>query len=1390
MACAHGHDAAAAPATQAPRRRPWRWAAWAAGVLLLALLALGGGAAWLLGGESGNRWLLSHAPGATVQGQHGRLTGGPLAIERIVWQSGTLKLEIEGLAWKDAAWRPRPYAGAWMGLALTDASARRITLTTLPPAQPTPRAQVPASLRLPLELVARNLTVQTLQVGSGAPVTDLHLDLHLGADAGAQHRIDDLALVRSGTAVRGAVAIATAAPLNLQGTLGAATSPSDAQAWQLGARLGGTLARVTADASMALRTGGRAQARLAIAPFEAWPLDGLEASWTNLDLAAFGGPHSALSGSAATRGQGRAMALALRIDNALPGAWDASRLPLQSAGATLQRSADGGRITLTDIDVALAGARPAGRLQGTASWDAKQLSLQASLSAVQLAQLYTAAPQAALQGTLDGSVLGLPLPGQPPAGGAQAGGLQGQLALHLASAPRKAGRPLRLDGEAKFTRSPQGLLAVEVPALVLADAGGRLQAGARWRQTSADAWQLDSQGEAKHLDPSAWLASRDPRAPDDLNARWQASLRWQPGPSSGDGALQRAAQALSGNAEATIQPSRVGGLPLQGEATLQAAQSLSLRATLDAGGNGLQAELASPRSGAHWQGQARVQAARLASLAPLKQWLPKSAAAWLPTDGSVQAQASLQHRADQGLASEGSFAVQGLRSALLQVGHANGRWAANTQRDSAPLMLALDAQAIASGTRRLDALKASVNGTLASHAVHVEAASPLRPPDWLVAAAPAAAQAPPGSRFALDLQGRWQPARDGSGRWSASVPLLAAVPRTGGAAWLSAQGLQAQVELGADHAPRTVALAPGRIAMFGGALRWREARWQAPASARQRPRIALDAELEPMRVAPLLARLQPQFGWRGDLAIAGRAVLHSASELNADLSLQRQSGDLALSVAGQTRALGLGAARVALQARGGRWHAQQLLAGSLLGELQGSQSTVAAADGLLPDAAAPLQGSLQLRMPDLSVWAPWLPLGWRVGGQAQAQAALGGRVAAPTFSGRLAASRLDIDNLFEGVHLRDGELALALQGDHATLERMSLRAGDGVLRATGSARLGAQPSAQLHAVAERFRALDRVDRKVALSGSADARFDARRLVLNGQVRVDEGLVDVSQADAPALGRDVRVVNRPVDLRTARAAPAGAARAGTSGTAAPSAKSALVPDVHLDVDLGNALKLHGRGLDAVLRGRLAVTTPNGQPALTGSVRADGGTYAAYGQNLLIERGTLRFDGEISNPSLDVLALRQDLDTRVGVQVSGHAADPRVRLYSEPSMSDMDTLTWLVLGRAPEGLGRDDTALLQRAALSLMAGEKDPNKGFMKRLGLDEFSVHQAGAGDTASTIVSLGKQVSRRLFVGYEQAMAGTGGAWQLVYRVFGRLTVRLRAGEDESLDAVWSWRWD
>jgi translocation and assembly module TamB len=288
------------------------------------------------------------------------------------------------------------------------------------------------------------------------------------------------------------------------------------------------------------------------------------------------------------------------------------------------------------------------------------------------------------------------------------------------------------------------------------------------------------------------------------------------------------------------------------------------------------------------------------------------------------------------------------------------------------------------------------------------------------------------------------------------------------------------------------------------------------------------------------------------------------------------------------------------------------------------------------------------------------------------------------------------------------------------------------------------------------------------------------LALDGDFKVDEGLIDFSRSDAPRLSDDVHVLRGGIDLDRVLTAEADAAVASARARHA---------SLDLRVQLGEKLRVRGQGLDAGLRGELRMTAPQGRLRVDGSVRTAGGTYRAYRQRLDIERGVLTFNGPIANPQLDVVAIRPNLDVRVGVSVTGTVLVPRVRLFSDPDMSDAEKLSWLLRGRASEGQGSGDTALLQAAAVALLAGDEPGTLDQLFNLiGLDDLSLRQSDS-VAGGTIVSVGKQLTRNWYVGYERGLNATTGNWQLIYRVAQRFTIRAQSGESNSIELIWSWRW-
>ena len=145
-------------------------------------------------------------------------------------------------------------------------------------------------------------------------------------------------------------------------------------------------------------------------------------------------------------------------------------------------------------------------------------------------------------------------------------------------------------------------------------------------------------------------------------------------------------------------------------------------------------------------------------------------------------------------------------------------------------------------------------------------------------------------------------------------------------------------------------------------------------------------------------------------------------------------------------------------------------------------------------------------------------------------------------------------------------------------------------------------------------------------------------------------------------------------------------------------------------------------------------------------------------------------------------------RAGVQVTGTAQAPRVKLYSEPTLSDAETLSWVVLGRSSASSG-GESLLLQQAALALLGGFGKGGTGgsLASRFGLDEVGFKGPGSGgDVRESAVTLGKRLANDFYVTYERSLSGTLGTLFIFYDLTNRLTLRGQAGQQSGIDLIYT----
>ena len=588
-------------------------------------------------------------------------------------------------------------------------------------------------------------------------------------------------------------------------------------------------------------------------------------------------------------------------------------------------------------------------------------------------------------------------------------------------------------------------------------------------------------------------------------------------------------------------------------------------------------------------------------------------------------------------------------------------------------------------------------------------------------------------------------------------------------------------------------------------------------------------------------------GLSGDLSFNGSWNLDTLGKnLKADLTVERAAGDLRLAVddgssttvvqstgptanrASSTRTRKIGGAgmrarikdiRLTVQAQGSQVNAKLLWdserAGTINADLR-TQLSYQQSGWTLP-ATAPLSGQLRANMPDMGIWALFAPPGWRIQGTLAADATISGNLQDPQWQGNIKADALNILSLLDGVDLRDGILHAKLQGTRLDITELRFKGGKGsnsrilgysgnltsapedggLLTGTGYAQFtppgkGTESglSMNLQAKASKLQVLVRADRQVSVSGDLQAKLEQGQFTLRGDLTVDRASIILPEESAPSLDKDVvvrsaasRKAEEEERLRAEREIRKDQARA----------TPRKVPDILVKLNMGRDFALQGFGITTRLLGQLEIKGASyvgGPPSVTGEISTEQGRYRAWGQSLNVETGLIRFNGPYNNPSLDILALRPNIAVKAGVQVLGTASAPRVLLYSDPDLPDAEKLSWVVMGRDPAS-GGASSALLQQAAMALLAGGNSSSGKIAGSLGLDEVGFKSGGDGSDASgAALTMGKRLSDKLYLTYEQSLSGAMGIIYIFYDLSRSVTLRAQTGMTSALDIVYTVRKD
>ena len=518
-----------------------------------------------------------------------------------------------------------------------------------------------------------------------------------------------------------------------------------------------------------------------------------------------------------------------------------------------------------------------------------------------------------------------------------------------------------------------------------------------------------------------------------------------------------------------------------------------------------------------------------------------------------------------------------------------------------------------------------------------------------------------------------------------------------------------------------------------------QGRWQSAGRLRQfRPQAFLSEFPTLSAELVALSKTNPQalvLGGEWDFSLDSKHAAHPVGRA----AVWRESGDLQLG----TLPLGLSEARVHASLGEGRVTAAAQLRGTRLGEISAELTapTARATNGAvstLIDRQAPWQGKLQARVPDLSWLGPLLGEGWQFAGQLNGEMHLTGSPARPQFSGEWHGENLALRALDQGMRLERGSALVEIKPERLLLRRLNfesdfqplpsvlkqdpnidalrLTGTPGRIDASGELALGgtgAGNDARLSIRLNRVGIMQKPDQWATVSGDGEVRIGERVLDVDGKLHIDAGFWSLAETGRPSLSDDVLI------------------RQAQSDTSKSRVRRAL--RFNLEAALGRGVHFRGAGVESRLAGQIRIRSDDaGLPRASGSIRTVDGRFDAYGQKLGIERGIINFQGTIDNPGLNILAVRENLQVEAGVEVTGTAQRPIIRLVSTPVVPDAEKLSWLVLGHPPEQQSSGDSSILFAAAQTILGGQDGGVLLQLRRgLGIDEFGVSSGQVGGYSS-----------------------------------------------------------
>ncbi len=415
---------------------------------------------------------------------------------------------------------------------------------------------------------------------------------------------------------------------------------------------------------------------------------------------------------------------------------------------------------------------------------------------------------------------------------------------------------------------------------------------------------------------------------------------------------------------------------------------------------------------------------------------------------------------------------------------------------------------------------------------------------------------------------------------------------------------------------------------------------------------------------------------------------------------------------------------------------------------------------------APLDGSITTTIRELSQLELSHPAFDDLKGQININLDIGGTVAQPVIEGQASLQDGQVAIVDAGIVLKQIQVDVEGNLDQVNFD-FQAHSGEGRLTGEGTFKLTESSWELTTQIKGRdFEAMNTPEALVIAEPDLTVSMTPNKTLVKGQVHIPRAQIEPTQFNSTVSpSRDVVVVSDEEK---------------TDATEA-------VTEIDITVSLGDKVKLKAMGFQGRLTGSLRVFGKTSDILLAnGEIKIKDGSYVAYGQTLHVDDGSIRFaGGPIDNPQLDIKAVRKGRDYQAGLHIQGTAASPQADLFSDPTMSQDDILSYLLLGKPLNQASATDAALLASAATGMglqngaMIGDE-----IASTFGLDEFSIE----GDSAeNAAVQVGKYLSPKLYLSYGIGVFESVSTVELRYQLSKIWALKAESGTESGVDLLYTY---